>query len=89
MIVSIHIPKTAGTTFRELLYRDFGERLFQDYGDLAGYRSPEADALRARRKLEIRARRDELMRNFDVIHGHFIADKYIGLFPKSDFVAFF
>ena len=25
----------------------------------------------------------------DVIHGHFIADKYLGLFPQTDVIAFF
>jgi hypothetical protein len=37
----------------------------------------------------MRARRDELLEKYDAIHGHFVADKYLGLFPKQDFVAFF
>jgi hypothetical protein len=37
----------------------------------------------------MRARRDELVENYDVIHGHFCADKYIGLFPQADFITFF
>jgi len=37
----------------------------------------------------MRARRDELLRDYDVIHGHFVADKYVGLFPTTGFAAFF
>ncbi|WP_375462256.1 hypothetical protein [uncultured Enterovirga sp.] len=37
----------------------------------------------------MRAQRDELLQNIDVIHGHFVADKYLGLFPATEFIAFF
>jgi hypothetical protein len=37
----------------------------------------------------MRARRDELLQKFDVIHGHFVPEKFAGLFPSTDFVAFF
>jgi len=30
-----------------------------------------------------------VLETFDVIHGHLLADKYAGLFPPTDFVAFF
>jgi hypothetical protein len=89
MIVSIHISKTAGTSFGESLKARIRERLFQDYGDWAAYNSAEAIAHRAVRTEQTRARRDELLKSFDVIHGHFIADKYLNLFPQTDFVAFF
>jgi hypothetical protein len=88
MIVSIHVPKTAGTAFGLALRADFGERLRADYGDWAGYNSPEAIAHRAVRSSEMRSRRNELLEHFDVIHGHFVADKYLNLFPRTDFVAF-
>jgi hypothetical protein len=89
MILSIHIPKTAGTSFGESLKATFGERLMLDYGDWAGFNSPEVIGHRAERTAQMRARRDELLETFDVIHGHFLADKYLGLFPQADFVAFF
>jgi hypothetical protein len=88
MIVSIHVPKTAGTSFGQSLKATFGERLLLDYGDWAGFDSPEAIAHRAVRVADTRARRDDLLEHFDVIHGHFTADKYLGLFPQTDFVAF-
>ncbi len=89
LIASIHIPKTAGTSFRFLLQAMFGARALFDYGDLVGYDTPETVARRALRTAEMRARRDELLRDYDIIHGHFIADKYAGLFPGVRFAAFF
>ena len=37
----------------------------------------------------MRARRDELNNCYDAIHGHFIADKYLGLFDNAQYIAFF
>ena len=89
MILSLHVPKAAGNSFRQLLRMDFGERLMPDYGDWAGFRVPEALERSRVRTLAMRSRRDELAEKFDIIHGHFVADKYLGLFPREDFVAFF
>jgi hypothetical protein len=89
MIVSIHIPKTAGTSFGQALKTTFGERLLFDYGDWAGLTSPEAIAHRAANAGKTRENRVHLLEHFDVIHGHFIADKYLGLFPDTKYVAFF
>ena len=75
MIVSIHMPKTAGMTFGELLGRAFQTRLLLDYEDYAGFRSPEALAQCAANAKRMRARRDELIAQYDAIHGHFVADK--------------
>lgn len=89
MIVSIHVPKTAGESFRLRLQSTFGSRALMDYGDWVGVDTPLAVARRKRRTEDMRARRDELLRIYDVIHGHFIADKYIELFPTTEFAAFF
>jgi hypothetical protein len=89
MLLSIHVPKTAGNSFREALMGSFGDRLMLDYGDWAGFNTPEANIRRILREEAMRARRDELMKKYDVIHGHFIADKYQGLFPDEQFIAFF
>ena len=89
MLVSIHIPKTAGTTFGALLNNEFGSRLLLDYGDLVGYTAPEAIALRARRKAEVWSKRNDILANFDCIHGHFSADKYRGFAAEMSFIAFF
>jgi hypothetical protein len=89
MILSVHVPKAAGNSFRESLAAKFGDRMMGDYGDWAGFDEPEANARRALRTAEMRARGPELLEKYDVIHGHFVADKYAGLFPVSDYVAFF
>ena len=89
MIVSIHIPKTAGRTFQFRLRSTFGSRALFDYGDWIGFDTPEVAAHDELRKAGMRARRDELLRDHDIIHGHFVAAKYAGLFPATDFVAFF
>jgi hypothetical protein len=89
VILSIHIPKSGGTSFGQLLEATFGTRLLRDYGDHVGFNPPGEEMRRAARIAEARARRDELLKDFDVIHGHYTADKYAGLFPSADFVAFF
>jgi hypothetical protein len=89
MILSIHVPKAGGNSFRELLQREFGDRLMRDYGDWAGFRVPEAIKRVRSRTEQMRARRDELLQKYDIIHGHFAPEKYLGLFPREEFVAFF
>jgi hypothetical protein len=89
MILSLHVPKAAGNSFRELLQAEFKERMMADYGDWAGFKVPEAIERCRIRTLEMRSRRDELQKKYAIIHGHFVADKYRGLFPREDVVAFF
>jgi hypothetical protein len=89
LIVSIHIPKTAGRSFGSRLSLAFASRALFDYGDVIGFDTPEAVAHCERRMAEMRARKDELLRDYTVIHGHFIADKYVALFPRTGFTAFF
>ena len=89
MIVSIHIPKTAGTSFRKGLERKFGDRLLADYGD-----RPLSDSIsdrwrRLRARQEVFRRRDGLKRDYDVVHGHFLASKYSSLKHDAAFCAFF
>ena len=89
MILSIHVPKAAGNSFRELLEAKFGERMMGDYGDWAGFDHPEANQRRLERTRAMRLRAPELREKYDVIHGHFVADKYEGLFDHPQYVAFF
>jgi hypothetical protein len=63
--------------------------VFRDYGDWAGFDEPFANRRREMRHAAMRAKRDELLQSYEVIHGHFVADKYLGLFPHADFIAFF
>lgn len=89
MILSIHVPKAAGNSFRQALADAFGERFMKDYGDWAGFNEPQANERRKLREEAMRARRDELAASYDIIHGHFIADKYKGLFQPEQYIAFF
>ncbi len=89
MILSLHVPKAAGNSFRQLLQTGYGDRLMLDYGDWAGFRVPAALERCRVRTEQTRQRRDELLEKYDIIHGHFVTDKYLGLFPVQDYVAFF
>jgi len=73
MLISIHIPKTAGTAFGQLLRDAYGDRLLLDYGDRPlAHPAPVrlwqawARSLRAPRSLA----------GFEAVHGHFMALKY-------------
>jgi hypothetical protein len=89
VIISVHVPKTAGISFQALLKREFGSRILFDYGDWVGLETPTMQVYRQQRAIEMRARKDELLRDYDVIYGHFAADKYRDLFPDTKFSAFF
>jgi hypothetical protein len=89
MIVSIHVPKTAGMSFRLRLEAAFGPRLLRDYTDWIGLETDEVRAQRAEQTAKLRFRRDELLRDYDIIYGQFVADKYAGVFPTTEFTAFF
>jgi hypothetical protein len=80
MIISVHIPKTAGTSFGEDLNGAFGARLFADYGDWPEVATPEGQAHNEQRRAEVLARLDEIAGRFDAIHGHFTAGKYLNVF---------
>lgn len=89
MIISLHVPKTGGETFRRRLELAFGPRLLADYGDRVGFISDDIVRHRRQRAREMLAARDEIERDHDIIHGHFCADKYRGLFRAEQYVAFF
>lgn len=88
MIVSIHVPKTAGKSFRLRLEAAYAPRLLSDYGDWIGLDNEEARRQQAASAAQARARRDEIARDYDLIYGQFVADKYLGLFADAAFTAF-
>lgn len=76
MLISLHLPKTAGTRFRSLLESHFAERLLADYAD-----APLHDTVAARRLRALRAGTGLLLRprrlqDVEAVHGHFLAIKY-------------
>ena len=89
MLISVHIPKTAGSSFRAGLRDRFGERLLLDYGEKLASRSVSARLLRLRNALKVRWQAESLLEDYDVIHGHFLASKYSFLGTRAKFCAFF
>ena len=76
MLISLHVPKTAGSSFRELLALHYGERLRADYAD-----RPLHQSVPARRAQALRAGLGLLLnpsqlQGVDAVHGHFLAIKY-------------
>lgn len=89
MIVSVHIPKTAGSSFREGLERRLGGRLLADYEDW-----PLSDSIfdrwrRLKTRIEVRYQAHDLAAKYAAVHGHFIATKYLPLGDRAAFCAFF
>ncbi len=64
MLVSVHIPKTGGTSLLHLLKKKYGKRLRRDYPDLP---------VKLDRRLKALVSRPPL-----AVHGHFPASKYAG-----------
>jgi hypothetical protein len=77
-IVSIHIPKTAGTSLGVVYDRCFNRRVFYDYED---YFKPQVVS----KAVADNARFIES--HFKVVHGHFLAQKYFPVFPTAKYVA--
>ena len=82
VILSIHVPKTAGMSFGGILKAEYGNRLLLDYGDYQNWVEPQRrPAILRRVQEEARLRRDELLENYQVIHGHFFPEKVHWLIP--------
>lgn len=74
MLLSIHIPKTGGTKFLQLIEEIYAGKLFKDYGT-------ERDLVAARTcPVEVLSDIAGFERNFSCIHGHYHYLKYRGLF---------
>jgi hypothetical protein len=93
-LISLHIPKTGGTTFQTWLAVWAGDGLFLDYADqplapgyalrrLARLPADLARLRRVRRALAARPSRPV------AIHGHFLGRKYRAAFPDAPRAAWF
>lgn len=87
MIVSVHIPKTAGTSFGGALEQHFTGRLLYDYGDRPMARSPEDES--RRRASAAAVDPAALLPRYDAVHGHFLASKYAALGTAARLATFF
>lgn len=79
MFISIHIPKTAGTTLAYLFDYGCGRRIMYDYRD--DYSNAVMDDLEW-----WTAHKPFIEKQFDFIHGHFFYSKYAELFPDAEFL---
>ena len=86
MIVSVHIPKTAGRSFQHDLAQTFGERLLADYGDWPEITTPEGAAHNERRRAAMLAEAESIAERYNAIHGHFTTRKYANAFPVTALV---
>lgn len=66
-LMSVHIPKTAGTTFRHLLCDKYGSTMLVDYND--GYRAPLNPL--------------QLTSEVACVHGHFSPAKYLNVISNG------
>lgn len=83
MLISIHIPKTAGTTIGYLLDYGMRRRVFYDYSELdSPIRKKEYDKDIAL----LQKHKDFIEQRFGVIHGHFYYKKYAQIFSEADYI---
>lgn len=71
MIISVHVPKTAGTSFRLVLDEVCGARTWYNYGTIF---------------TREQAREELVPPDTTLIHGHFLADAFDELFPERQLV---
>jgi hypothetical protein len=88
MIISIHIRKCAGTTFRKCLANYYGDKVFFDYGDEVGSTWPSSIKKRQLSLAHSIQNQTKTQLDFDVIHGHFYRDKYDFLGPERRYITF-
>lgn len=71
MLISVHVPKCAGTSFRGVLQEIYGPRIWLNYGCV--FHKAKADP-------------GLIPPNTSCIHGHFIADSFDELFPSRRYI---
>jgi Sulfotransferase family len=77
-IVSVHIPKTAGTTLSSVFDRCYSRRVIYDYDGYSQPATPSQLILESREFIE---------QYFRVLHGHFFTSKYKDVFPDAKFIS--
>lgn len=81
MLISLHLPKTAGSSFAATLEQHFAGRLLKDYQDF-----PMNTPVYERNRAALQACLLNAEKNFqaiDCIHGHFLPVKYLLLQQKQ------
>lgn len=82
MLISVHIPKTGGTTFQDILERLYQGRIYLDYAE----RILVPGLWRKRLRLALGLNRVHVPQGTLCIHGHFLANKYDRLYRDAPVV---
>lgn len=88
MIISLHLPKCGGTSFRHGLRSAFGQTLFEDYGDRILDQSLQACGHRAARARQLDDMIEDGTFEFQAVHGHFYAGKYAARIADGHWITF-
>ena len=83
LIVSVHVPKTGGISFREILEELAEGHIQHDYDDRP--LAPTSPWQRLRRAF----RKPTLAPGTRIVHGHFVATKYWRVHPDARYLAWF
>lgn len=84
VLVSLHLPKTAGTSFRTALREHFGSRYLDDYAG-GGLSRPPCERQAAARTDGLQLARNGLG-GVGCVHGHFLPAKYLPLAERNELV---
>lgn len=86
VIISVHMPKCGGSSFKELLDRRFGKRVMED-NDYPIHQSFSVRTRKAERARKWGAFADKYLYRYsftECIHGHFLAYKYDFFYGRDD-----
>jgi hypothetical protein len=83
MIISVHIPKTAGKSFKKSLEQEYKEKLAYDYRD-----NPARQGLKDKIKRLVSLVYPNITNETKIIHGHMNPDKYRKIYPNAEYVVF-
>jgi len=88
MIISVHIRKCAGTSFRKSICDYFSEQILLDYGDEVGSSWPSSIQKRQLSSEQIKKNETEIIDKYSIIHGHFYKKKYDFLNVEKKYITF-
>lgn len=88
LVISVHIPKTAGTSLVAEIKRGVFGHFILDYTDRPMQTGVRVASCRLISRLQMRLRHKEMLRDVGIVHGHFLTGKYAFLHPIVDFITF-
>jgi len=88
MLISVHIPKTAGTSLKEALIDVFGKRLLLEYSTQPLSSSVVDRAVQLKCRLRVNCGGQRIVKRYDAIHGHFAAGTFVNLPCAKQFSVF-